>query len=148
MPDEISLVELEPQDVLVVSGHVAHDGIPAFLGMAFGETMGAMRGTPPAGPPFARYDLCDDGFDIEAGFPVSTPVDASGRAEARTLPGGPAATVMHRGPYESLASVYAAVGAWIGEHGYVVAGAPWESYLDGPEVAEPRTMVTWPCRPA
>jgi hypothetical protein len=26
-------------------------------------------------------------------------------------------------------------------------GAPWESYLDGPEVAEPRTEVVVPCRP-
>ena len=28
------------------------------------------------------------------------------------------------------------------------AGAPWESYIDGPEVAEPRTLVYLPCKPA
>lgn len=30
----------------------------------------------------------------------------------------------------------------------VTAGAPWECYLDGPEVPEPRTGVFIPCVPA
>ena len=37
------------------------------------------------------------------------------------------------------------VAEWIGANGYVSAGEPWESYLDGPEVAEPRTLVRFPC---
>ena len=30
---------------------------------------------------------------------------------------------------------------------YQMLGDPWEVYLDGPEVAEPRTIVRVPCRP-
>ena len=32
--------------------------------------------------------------------------------------------------------------------GYVAAEPPWECYLDGPEVAEPRTAAYLPCRPS
>ena len=32
------------------------------------------------------------------------------------------------------------------DEGYELSGAPWESYLDDPTVAEPRTEVFMPCR--
>ena len=31
------------------------------------------------------------------------------------------------------------------DDGYRPSGAPWESYLDEPDVSEPRTMVYLPC---
>jgi effector-binding domain-containing protein len=148
MAYEISIVELPEQDVAVVSGHVAVDGIGEFLGGAFGEIMGALDGVQIVGPPFARYAMPDEGFDVMAGFPVSGPVAPSGRVEADRLPGGPAATTMHVGSYEAVAAAFEAVQAWVAENGYVVSGDPWESYLDEPDVPEPRTLVTFPVRRA
>lgn len=153
MAYEIELVDLQPQQALVVCGHVAVSGMGEFLGPAFGEVMAALGGSAPAGPPFARYAMVegesdgDVGFDVEAGFPVAADVPLTGRLESTTLPGGPAARVLYRGPYDGIAGVYEAVEAWFDAGGYVASGAPWESYLDGPEVPEPRTTVTWPCTP-
>lgn len=147
MTYEITLVDLPEQDAAVVRGHVAVDGIGEFLGGAFGEIMGALHGVEIVGPPFARYAMPDEGFDVMAGFPVSSPVTQVGRVEPDRLPGGPAATTMHVGSYEGVAAAFEAVQAWVADHGFVVAGDPWESYLDEPEVPEPRTLITFPVRP-
>lgn len=143
---DISIVQLEPQDAAVVCGRLGHGEFPAFLGAAFGEVLAAVGMPAVTGPPFCRMDMDGDAFLVEAGFPVAAPVTPVGRVEASTLPGGPAATVTNVGPYESVAPAYFAIEAWLREHGYVPTGAPWEAYLDGPEVAAPRTVVTWPCR--
>lgn len=152
MSYDVAEVDLPERPAATVRGHVAHDGIPAFLGSAFGEVVGAVgpRGLGPAGPAFARYRAADDGgWDIEAGFPLLAPLgEASGRVESTTLPAGPAARTLHVGDYGSLGAAYEAVSTWLTEHGRVGAGEPWECYLDGPEVEEPRTEVYVPCRPA
>ena len=46
----------------------------------------------------------------------------------------------------AVAAAYEAGAQWMTENGYEPAGDPWESYLDGPEVAEPRTAVFMPCQ--
>lgn len=147
---QVELVELEPQEVAVVRGHVTVDGIPGFLGGAYAEVMAALGGQrlTPSGPPFARYEQTADGFEVEAGFPVAGTVTPSGRVVAGRLPGGSAASVLHRGSYGGLAAAYRAAGDWLTTNGYVAAGAAWESYLDGPDVPEPRTLVRFPCRRA
>lgn len=143
-------VESHEQVTAIVRGEVPVEGIAGFLGGAFGEVMGVLgaQGVAPVGPPFARYDRTDGGFRIEAGFPVSVPVIPVGRVEVASLPGGEQVQVMHRGAYSDVAVAWAAAEAWIAEHGLVIAAAPWESYLDGPEVELPRTLVQMPVRPA
>ncbi len=146
---EVELVELRPQPAAVVRTHITVAEIPAFLGGAFGEvieTLGRQR-LAPAGPPFGRYVPAGGGFDVEAGFPATGAVTPSGRVVASALSGGPAVTVLHQGDYGSVAAAYDEAFAWAGAHGYVPSGPPWESYLDGPEVAQPRTVVHLPCRP-
>lgn len=146
----VTRVDLSEQHVAVVRAQVPHDGIGAFLGGAFGEVMAALaaQGVQPAGMPFCRYGhMGDGGWDVEAGFPVVRAAERSGRVEPSTLPAGPAAHVLHRGPYEAVAGAYDAAMAWIRETGGDVSGAPWEQYLDGPEVPEPRTEVFVPFTP-
>ena len=55
--------------------------------------------------------------------------------------------VLHQGPYSEVPAAYRAAEAWLVDNGWEAAGPPWESYLDGPEAAEPRTLVHLPCRP-
>ena len=147
MADEIRIEERTEVDTAVVRRRVAHDGIGPFIGEAFGAVIGALtaQGNPPAGMPFARYSMVADGFDVEAGFPCTRPVQPTGEVIASTLPAGPVATVTYTGPYEGVAQAYSGIEAWLAEHGYVSTDAPWESYLDGPEVAMPRTVVSVPC---
>ena len=146
MAYEVELVERTREDTAVVCGRVPHGEVGPFIGAALGEVMSAVGAVPIVGPPFCRMDMTGDEFDLEVGFPVAEPIEPSGRVVPSTLPGGDVATVLHTGPYDEVPPAYAAIGAWIAEHGYVSAGAPWEAYLDGPDVAEPRTIVSWPCR--
>ncbi len=146
---DVTEVELSEQPTAVVCGHVPHDGIAGFLGEAFGEVMTLVvrHGIAVTGPPFARYGMADDGgWDIEAGFPVAEAPTAEGRVEASTLPAGRTARTLHVGGYGEVAAAYEAVTSYLTEHDLAPAGAPWECYLDGPEVAMPRTEVCFPCR--
>lgn len=145
----IERIELSPQHVAVVSDRVPHDGIGAFVGRAFGQVMGVLGpvGVQPIGPPLGRYDLDGSDFLVDVGFPTATAIETSGPVHDIELPGGPAVMCVHVGAYDGVAAAYRALESWMGEHDLVPASAPWESYLDGPEVAQPRTIVTWPCAP-
>lgn len=144
----IEIRERTPQPAAVVRGHVPVDGIAEFIAGAFGEvaTLLEREHGDVAGPPFARYHRTADGFDVEAGFPAAGPFVPEGRVELDELPGGQAATILYRGAYSGLAPAYDEVMRWLADHGDEPAGDPWESYLDGPEVAEPRTLISVPCR--
>jgi hypothetical protein len=147
-PYQVELVELQSQPTVFVRGHVETAGIPGFLGTAFGEVMQLLddQHLTPAGPPFARFRPVAGEFDVEVGFPSAGSVRPAGRVEAGELPGGSAASVLHRGDYGAVGAAYEFATEWLDTNGYVTAGEPWESYLDGPEVAEPRTLVRFPCR--
>jgi effector-binding domain-containing protein len=145
MDYEIEVVEVEEQDTAVFRGHVAHSGIGDFLGLAFRQVMGALGSAPVAGPPFARYEMTDDGWDIEGGFPVPAPFPGAGQVVGSTLPGGLVAHTTHVGSYLELGQAYSAVEAWLEANDYEPAGPPWEAYLDEPTVDEPRTLVVCPC---
>jgi len=146
----VELVNLQPQSTAVVRAHVAMDEIADFLGSAFGEIMKVLdeQDLTPAGPPFGRWQPQADGFDAEAGFPSTGPISPAGRVQPQMLPGGLAATAIHRGDYAGVGATYGVLYAWIGGHGYVPTGQPWECYLDEPDVPEPRTQVYLPCAEA
>lgn len=148
MTYEVELADLSPQPAAVVRDHVEAAGLPAFLGEAFGEVMRVLseQHLSPAGPPFGRYRPTDGGFDVEVGFPATGTVAPAGRVTSAVLPGGPAARALHRGDYGQVGAAYEAAAGWLRDNGYVPAGEAWESYLDGPGVPEPRTLVYMPCR--
>lgn len=148
MTYDIQLTELQAQPAAVVHGHVVDEnGIGDFLGRAFGEVMGVMeqQGVHPAGAPFGRYrPTPDGGFDVEAGFPVSGPVTGVGDVEPLLLPGGRCVRTLHVGDWGKLEGAYAALKDWAVDNGCTPREDPWESYLDGPDVPEPRTEVYMP----
>jgi effector-binding domain-containing protein len=146
---EYHLERLHVQTVAVIRAHLAFDGIPAFLAGTFAEVREvlAAQDLEAAGPPFARYAVSGRGFDVEAGLPSSAPVTPTGRVEAAELPGGPAIVILHHGSYDDVASGYRAGTKWLAANRWAATGAPWEVYVDGPEVPEPRTLLYMPCRP-
>jgi effector-binding domain-containing protein len=148
--DAVELVDLQPQPVAVVRARVALSGIADFLGSAFSEIMTVLdaQDLTPAGPPFGRWQPLADGFDAEAGFPSTGAIAPAGRVQPDTLPGGLAATAVHRGDYAGVGATYGVLYAWIAGHGYDPTGQPWECYLDEPDVPEPRTQVYVPCSAA
>lgn len=149
MEYRIELQQAEPQPAAVMSAHVTLQSIQDFLSRTFCETIAAIQaqGLQPAGMPFGRYIPAGDGLDVVAGFPCSGPIAEQGEVYGIELPGALVATTIHVGSYGSVADAYSSVAAWLSANGYISSGVPWESYLDGPEVAEPRTLVSFPCIP-
>ena len=142
---DVELVDLQEQSTAVARGHVTLEGIADFLGAAFGEVALASQGVRTAGPPFAQYAVRSDGFEVEAGFPTVAAVEPTGGVTPGVLPGGRTARTLHHGPFDQGAAAYDALATWVTDDGYRPSGPPWESYLDGPDVPEPRTMVYLPC---
>lgn len=148
MTYDITTTELPDQPAAVLRGQVPHDGIAEFLGQAFGAVMSATgaAGVRVVGPPFARYrNDGQNGWEIEAGFPVEAPFSPTGGVEPSTLPGGMAARLVHHGSYDTLAGAWKALEAWVIDNGYTFTADPWEAYLDEPDVVQPRTEIVMPC---
>lgn len=148
MPYEVHIEDRRQQPAAVLRGHVRESEIAPFLSRAFGAVGAAMAAQQlaPAGPPFGVYRIENGEFDVAAGFPASGIVHQQDSVEPITLPGGTVAVTTHVGSYNTIGDAYQALMAWVTDQGYVAAGDPWESYLDGPEVANPRTVVCLPCR--
>ncbi|MBK7623518.1 MAG: GyrI-like domain-containing protein [Kineosporiaceae bacterium] len=144
-----------PQPVAVMEATLTVAAIGPWLAEAFGAvaTAVAAQGIALAGPPFARYRHDGDGtFTVEAGFPVGTAIADAGPVRPGELPGGSTAVMIHIGPYEAMEPAYAAVHAWIDDHGGTPSGPPWEVYLSDPaEQPDPttwQTRIVQPYRPA
>ena len=144
--------ELAPQPVLIVRRRVKRSDIAATIGEALPHIFihAQQNGIALAGLPFTRYVEMGPGMiTMEPGMRVSSP-NPSGQGEiiADTLPGGPAVTTVHSGPYDKLTEAYAALEQWMDAHGLTPAGAPWECYLNDPsEHPNPKdwkTEVFWP----
>lgn len=87
----------------------------------------------PAGPPIGLYydpEFDPENVDVEVVFPVTA------RGE-RILPGAKAASVIHAGPYDTISKTYAAIFAWLNQHGHSPVGPSREVYLVGPESKKP-----------
>jgi effector-binding domain-containing protein len=144
--------ELAPQPVLIVRRRVKRSDIAATIGEALPHIFvhAQQNGIALAGLPFTRYVEMGPGMiTMEPGMRVSSP-NPSGQGEiiADTLPGGPAVTTVHSGPYDKLTDAYAAIEQWMEVEGLVPAGAPWECYLndpsDYPDPKDWKTEVFWP----
>ncbi|MBT8508725.1 hypothetical protein AZH53_09940 [Methanomicrobiaceae archaeon CYW5] len=75
-----------------------------------------------------------------AGVPVST--EGGETIACYELPGGPMATAVHKGPYETSESTYNELFAWIEAHGRIITGPIREVYLNDPsEVGEEEILT-------
>lgn len=148
MSYEVRIEERPQQPAAVLRAHVRESELAPFLSKAFGAVGAAMAAQQvvPTGPPFGVYRIEDGEFDVAAGFPASGTVHQQDSVEPITLPGGTVAVTTHVGAYNTIGDAYQALMSWVADQGYVAAGDPWESYLDGPEVPNPRTLVCLPCR--
>jgi effector-binding domain-containing protein len=146
MEYQISVAQQPAQNALVIEHSLGREAVPQFLNTAFLEVAEilAEHGIQPSGPPFARYRVDGDTFHVTAGIPVPVGVTGSGRVQPAELPGGDVASTVHVGSYEDLPAAFHAVMEWLPGAGYAITGDPWESYLDGPDVPQPRTQVNFP----
>jgi effector-binding domain-containing protein len=144
---------MEREAILAISRRrpVMLDGIGPALGETFGELYGhlAMSGVDPAGPPFVIYHdmpTPDLPLDVEVCAPIAALTDAPAGCTVGWIPGGSFATLVHRGPYETIGAAYGELVTWAERHHRELVGPPRETYLSEPETppAEIRTIVEWP----
>jgi effector-binding domain-containing protein len=145
--DAPRIVTVAEQPAAVVRGDgIPMADLPGFFDRAFGALGSTVAGQPGlvTGPPFARYDRPPtESADLEAGFPVSRPVEPSGAVAPSTLPGGRAVRLVHRGGYEELGTSWERLVTWAEEQGLTRAPVMWEVYLTEPTPdADPSTMRT------
>ena len=148
---EVETREFEEVFTAVVYGEVGHDDLPAFLDQALPEAAAYLQkvGVGPDGPAFARYTDAGEGrWEVEAGFPATTPVGGQGNVEPSELPACTAAVVTHVGPYDGLEAAHQALRQWLADQGRTADGGPWEVYLtdpgENPDSSTWRTLVVQP----
>ncbi len=110
------------------------------------------------GPPFCLYhdgEYREEDADIEIALPVkqAVPVRTPG-VEIREIPGGPALTLIHTGPYTTLTSSYRRLMDALKERGLSPLIPSREVYLKGPGLifrgnpAKYRTEIQMPYEPS
>lgn len=82
----------------------------------------------------------DDVPRVEVGVELLVPCVLTGRVVASSLPAGPVAMTVHRGPYSGLAAAHRAVRDWCAAQGRWATGTRWEVY--GPHDDDPARVWT------
>ncbi len=142
---EIREVTLAEQPAIAIRESVPVARLPEFFGRAFGVLMeyAGRHGAEFAGPPFAQYYSVEpEAVDVEAGFPLTRAIEGEGEVRGLTLPAGPAAEVLYRGPYSGTGAVYAELFGWIAQHGKEPAGPCREVYLNEPGAVPESALET------
>jgi DNA-binding transcriptional MerR regulator/effector-binding domain-containing protein len=156
--------ELTPQPVLGLRLRTPFAAMGEAMARGYCDLYGhlAARGASPAGPPLRLFwmtgldepgvDLAarDEELDLELCVPVAGRVASAGALIYRELPGGPAASTLHAGPYASLGDAYRAVFAWMEERGLEPGIPARDAFLVGvPQTSDAsrlRTEVICPIR--
>lgn len=136
-PPDGAVREITLEPALVCS--IRYRGSYVDVGERF-QTLYKKAGRVIAGCPFSLYhdsEYRDGDADIEAAVPVKRAIESDG-VECRTLPGGPALSVVHAGPYERIGEAYRAILGVLGERGLSALSPTRELYLKGPGMIFPR----------
>jgi effector-binding domain-containing protein len=136
MAYEVEVQQLTPQPAATIRTTTTPNELGSRLASSLDDVGHYLRsaGVSAAGAPFARYYAYDrNHVDMEAGIPVSRPVEGEGQIQGSELPGGTAAGVWHIGPRNKLFRAWGALQAWLKDNGWEEAEAGWEAYATGPD---------------
>lgn len=155
MSPDIVVKDQPEVHALVMRRRTGRDGIAATLAEILPAVFdhAQRNGLAMAGPPFTRYPEIGMGsLVMEGGVPLlAPPADAPGEGiEVLTIPAGPAAVTVHRGPYDTLPDSYRVLEAWLDREGRTPDGPPREVYVtdpgDHPDPATWETEIIQPLR--
>jgi effector-binding domain-containing protein len=147
MPDyQIVIKKLEPMKVASVRGTVPtyHD-----ISILFDKMSPLFQNHASAivGPPIAIYhdmEYREKDVDIEVAMPIAGDLSLPEPIKVGELPGvEEAASLIYKGPYETISQAYQALMAWCEANGYELAGPDREVYLTSPEkTTDPSDYIT------
>jgi effector-binding domain-containing protein len=119
------------------------------MGRLIGELMGWVmkRGVKMAGPPFAVYysspeEMARGEIQFEVGIAFVGEAQEEGLIQMKIFPAQNVLSAIHKGPYNQIAPVYAALMEYATKNGYEVIGPPMELWLTNPmEMAESELLT-------
>jgi len=129
------IVERTAQPVACIRLACKPGEISKALAIALPEVMAHINavGGKMAGAPYSRYHaITADSIDLEAGIPISKPIEERGRVKSGELPGGRTVTGWHIGPYEQLKAAHEALAAFVAASKATARGGPYEVYWTDP----------------
>jgi effector-binding domain-containing protein len=146
----VSFVTVDPHPTAVLAETTTWREYPAVWRRLLDEVYAFVRGRPElatgyGGEMWQNVMLYkDDTPRVEVGVLVSRSFEPEGRVICSQLPGGAAATAIHRGDYTQLGDAHDAVHQQAAAHGRELAGPRWEIYGHWREdPSELETEVFW-----
>lgn len=142
----VEVVAVEPVTAVVLGRRVRP---PSFRQTAI-EDLQRVRNAvaaahvPTAGAPFVRYVSLGRRPSVEFGLPLDGP-HVVPTLRMTILPGGPAASLWHTGPHETLLDSLEDLGRWVDENARS-GGDPWHWYWTEPDADDLRIQILWPLR--
>jgi effector-binding domain-containing protein len=143
--EQYELVEKPEQPVIFIHKTTSVGNLPQEIGKAYGAIAQYMAeaGQPPQEAPYtAYYNMDMENLDVEMGFPLSAPLAGRGEIKAGSIPAGPQASCMYRGPYSGMAQAYAELTAKVNESGYAPTGVCYEFYYNEPGKVPDSELLT------
>lgn len=148
--DEITIVEIEAQQVLGINKTGSYTLIPELL-MKIYEFAVSSKITICGPPLFLCHETCVESVTeanekgtarIEVAWPVFGIVKGNREIKPYTLPGGKMVHIVHHGPYESCEPTYQRLFTWIETRGLHISGPIREVYLNDPRQVKPEEILT------
>jgi len=147
-PDDVHVKRIPPVRVARLTG-TAEGFQPELIGPLlrglYARLTGALQreGLALAGPAIARYDMQAEVVSVQACLPVNTEPGKRSEFEIVDLPEiERAATIVHRGPMDSVVFSLQALAAWIDLNGYRSLGGNRELYIDYGISDDPESWVS------
>ncbi|MGZ4847664.1 MAG: GyrI-like domain-containing protein [Halobacteriota archaeon] len=132
---------------------IFHNGAPATIGDDMGRLLGQLigwvqkQGLQMTGPPFAVYystpeEMARGEMRFEVGVPFGGAAQETDNITIKTFPAQNVLSAIHKGPYNQIAPVYAALMEYATKNRYEVIGPPMELWLNNPmDVAESELLT-------
>jgi effector-binding domain-containing protein len=145
---EVIIKEVEPVRVASITEAVpGREQIGPALGRLFGALMGHLNahGAAIAGPAAAIYhdmEYHDTDVLIEAALPVAGSLPETETVKIKTLPAGTMASLIHKGPFETLEPAYDAMFRWVDANGYQIVAPTRELTLQYDPNGDPNDYIT------
>lgn len=146
----VMFVTVDPRPTAVIAQTTTWQEFPSLWGQLLDEVYGFVRGRSDlaTGDGAERWQNVmlykDDRPDVEVGVLAAGPFEPHGRVNSSMLPGGEAATAIHRGDYAGLGATHDAIRAHVAACGRDLAGPRWEVYGHWREdPSELETEIFW-----
>jgi len=145
-----TIVTVDPRPTAVIARTTTWEEFPTLWGRLLDEVYGFVRGRADlaTGEGSERWQNVmlykDDRPDVEVGVLAARAFEPEGSVISSALPGGEAATAIHRGDYARLGATHDAVRAHVAAQGRQLAGPRWEIYGHWREdPSELETEIFW-----